>query len=330
MNGGDGYAGLLFYGNDGGSVREQAASVIHSALGADTNPFRLTRLTREEHGRLREEAASMALGGGRKVVHVREAADGLAGMVEKLSLASADILLVLEAGDLPARSKLRLMAERRSDWGAVSCAGASAGQVTAEIAAVLAKSRLSATRDALVFLSQELAGDSITRRSELEKLALYNAGAAMVDLKTAQLCCSLSADTSIGAAATAALAGKVDLCDALLNDLGQESTTGAGLLAVLGMQVQRMLKVRLLIDSGMTPDDACRELLPPLYPRQAAGLLRDIRGWRATALEGVSRAIRDADRACKRAASPDFTIASRLLMLIASRQSSRSGVAGQD
>ena len=317
------YAGLLIYGNDSGSVQDQAASAIRSALGSGTDPFRLTRLTREQHGRLREEAASMALGGGRKVVHVREAADSLTGVLEKLSPAPSDILLVLEAGDLAARSKLRVMAERRPDWGAVSCAGASGGEITAEIVAFLAASDVSATRDAVVFLSQELAGDTVTRRSELEKLVLYNAGNAMIDLGTAQLCCSLSTEASIGAAAAAALAGKVDLCDALLGDLGQASTTGAGLLAVLAMQVHRMLKMRLLIDSGMTPENACRELLPPLYPRQAASLLRDVRGWRAPALEAVSRAIRDADRACKRAASPDFIIACRLLMAVANWQSSR-------
>ena len=317
------FAGLLLYGEDWGLVRERASLAVRAVLGTERDPFRLTILAKEEHGRLRDEAGSLALGGGRRVVHVQEAGDALTPSLERLNSLPADALIVLEAGELTPRSKLRAYAERQQNWGAIPCYMDAAGKVSSEIQAVLSQADLSATPDALAFLSEELAGESTTRRSELEKLVLFAAGGQMVDLDTARACCSRSMDASLASAVSAALSGRPALCDALLEELGREGATGAGLLAVLSNQIQRLLKVRLLMEEGRTLETACRALLPPVYPRQMPSFMQDAERWRPAALEALGRAVRDADIACKRAASPDFVIAGRLLTTIAARSPRR-------
>ena len=315
------FAGLLIYGEDWGAVRSRSLAAVRAVVGSDASPFQRTVLTREEHSRLRDEASSLALGGGRRVIHVQDGTDALAPVLEKLTVRADDILIVVEAGELQARSKLRAFAERQQSWAAIACFVGNTAQVGAEVRAVLAEAGLTPTADALAFLVQELSGESVTRRSELEKLSLFAAGAGTVEVDTARLCCSQSIETSLGAAVTAAIAGRATDCDALIAELAREGATGAGLLAVLSGSVQRLLKVRLLIDSGQTAEEACRSLSPPLYPRQAASFMQDVQQWRANVLESLSDAIRQADIACKRAGSPDFTIASRLLAAVASRRS---------
>jgi DNA polymerase-3 subunit delta len=316
-------AGVLIYGEDWGLVRDRARSAVRGVLGGEASPFRSTTLTREEHSRLRDEAGGLALGGGRRVIQVQDAGDGLVATLEKLHVRPEDTLLVLEAGELTPRSKLRAYAEKHASWGAIACYMSNAGRVSSEIQASLAEAGLGASADALAFLSQELAGESITRRAELEKLAMFAAGGGTVDLAMAQLCCSSSLETSLGSAVSAALSGRSATCDALLGELEREGATGAGLLAVLSGQVQRLLKVRLLIDAGKTPEEACRSLAPPLYPRQAAAFMQDVERWRPASLEALGRAIREADIACKRAASPDFAIAAHLLAAAANRRTAR-------
>ena len=316
------FAGLLVYGEDWGAVRSRASAAVRAVIGEDTSPFRQSVLTREEHGRLRDEATSLTLGGGRRVVRVQDATDALVPTLEKLALRPEDVLIVIEAGELQARSKLRAFAERQSTWAAIACYLGNSVQIAAEVRAVLAEANLTPTSDALAFLAHELTGESVTRRSELEKLALFAAGEGTVDIDTARQCCSQSIETSLGAAVAAAMSGRADMCDALITELAREGATGAGILAVLSGVVQRYLKVRLLIDSGQSAEDACRSLFPPLYPRQAAAFIQDVQHWRVTALETLGEAIRQADIACKRAASPDLTIASRLLAAIAARRPS--------
>ena len=317
------FVGLLVYGEDWTLVRDRARIAVRAALGQAPNPFQLTVLSREEHARLKTEAESLALGGGRRVVHVQDGADSLASTLEKLRLRADDALLVVEAGDLPPRSKLRGLAEKHSDWGAVACFSSNPAGVAAEITAACSQAGLALTPDALAYLCGELTGPAGTRRSELAKLVVYAAGERLVDLETAQSCCVVSQDATLGAVAAAALSGNVARCDALLSGLQQEGASGPGLLAVLSNQVQRLLKVRLSVESGVSPEEACRSLQPPVYPRQMAAMTQDVSRWRSTSLEAVGTAIRDADTACKRAASPDFDIAARLLLTIATRQPSR-------
>ncbi len=65
-------------------MQRSALAAIQAVLGTEADPFRLTSLTREEHGRLRAEAGSMALGGGRRVIHVQDGGDALVATLEKL------------------------------------------------------------------------------------------------------------------------------------------------------------------------------------------------------------------------------------------------------
>ena len=68
------FTGILFYGDDFGRMRDGVRTATRSVIGEVSDPFRFSALTREEHGRLREEVGSRALGGGRRVVRVQDAA----------------------------------------------------------------------------------------------------------------------------------------------------------------------------------------------------------------------------------------------------------------
>lgn len=317
------YVGLLIYGQEWGLVRERARLAINAVLGEARDPFRFAALAREDHAKLPAEAESLALGGGRRVVHVFDAADSLASVLASLHVRAEDVLLVVEAGELTPRSKLRSFAERDPAWASVACYPADAGSIPGEIAATLKQAGLTATPDALAYLAEELSGESVIRRAELEKLALYAVDRGVVDLDTARLCCSTSLETSLSAAVSEAMTGRPPRCDALLAELASEGATGAGLLAVMSLQVHRLLKIRLLMDGGQSATEACRSVSPPVYPRQLPGVIEELRYWSVTRLEALGRAIREADQACKRAGSPDFAIAARLLMVIAMRSSPR-------
>ena len=129
---------------------------------------------------------------------------------------------------------------------------------------------------------------------------------------------------TLGAAVSAALTGRADVADDLLEGLARDGASGPGVLAVLGQHIQRLLKVRLSMDSGQTADEACRGLQPPIFPRQLPGFMQEVGRWTTPRLEALGRAVREADIACKRAASPDFAIAGRLLSVVASRGSPKT------
>ena len=107
---------VLVYGPDAGLVAERAKALAAGAAGDLDDPFRLIQLGAEQlagdPARLADEAAALSFSGGRRVVWVRGAGDGLAGACKDfVAERPGEALVVLEAGDLPARSALRKLFE---------------------------------------------------------------------------------------------------------------------------------------------------------------------------------------------------------------------------
>ena len=104
---------VLLYGPDAGLVRERADALARtglprSAATRSASPSLAARTLAADPARLADEAAQISLMGGRRVVRVREAGDALATLFARLlAEAPGDALVVVEAGDLPARSALR-------------------------------------------------------------------------------------------------------------------------------------------------------------------------------------------------------------------------------
>ena len=305
-------SGILLYGPDSGLIRRRAQQATRSVLGQDEHPFRFALLPREEHSRLREELASLPLGGGRRVVRVQNATDALVAVIEATSAEVADLLVVLEASSLAPRSKLRIMAERRLGWAAVPCFPEPTA-ITSEITQALDRSGLRITADAAAFLAAELEGDFAQRQSELEKLSLFAADLGVVDLNQATESCLGKTGASLAIAVNAALIGDAAVTDCMLADLEQEEASGVGLLAILAVDLHRLLRVKTLVERGMSVQEACQGFFPPIYPRQVANIAVAVRRWTLSNLVWLGYAVRTADVACKRAGARDFAIAARLL-----------------
>ena len=308
--------GILLYGSDIGLIRNRSRQATQSVLGQDEHAFRLSVLPREEHGRLREELASLPLGGGRRVIQVQNATDALVTVLEAANAQVDDLLVILEATSLTPRSKLRAMTERGTRWASVPCFPEPA-TIVGEITNTLTQSGLRVTRDAVALLATELDGDFAQRQSEVEKLSVYATSFGIVDLNHAIESCIGKTGASLSIAVNAALAGDSALTSRALTDLEQDGASGVGLLTVLSTELQRLLRARARVEQGSTIHEACQGLFPPIYPSQAASFGKTVERWALPNLLWLGGAIRSADVACKRTGARDFTIAARLLTMAA-------------
>src|SRR5207244_10734701 len=117
---------VLLSGPDAGLARERADTVARAICPDLRDPFRVADLTAgvlaSDPARLADEAAQIGLLGGRRVVRVREAGDGLAPLFARfLADTVADALVIAEAGDLPARSALRRAFDDAPRAAAIGC-----------------------------------------------------------------------------------------------------------------------------------------------------------------------------------------------------------------
>src|SRR4051812_40546176 len=97
---------VLLHGNDPGLIRERAGMLVRTVTEGD--PMRLVEVPREasrDAALLAAEAASLPLTGGRPLVRVREAGDGFTAAAKAALTGPGPGLVVLEAPEMPARSK---------------------------------------------------------------------------------------------------------------------------------------------------------------------------------------------------------------------------------
>jgi DNA polymerase-3 subunit delta len=182
------YRIYLIYGPDRGLVSERAG-MIAGKTGIDQNdPFSVTKLDvgdlQKEPGRLVDEAQSIGLFGGEKLIWVRGAANEkyLVDAVAFLSGASLDAAsIIVEAGDLKKGSALRKTVEAARTAMAIPCYADDGRALNALIDNELSAEGLGITPAARQALVALIGGDRIASRNEIRKLALYCRGMETVD-----------------------------------------------------------------------------------------------------------------------------------------------------
>ena len=117
---------VLIYGPDAGLVRERMNALTRAVAGSTDDPFRVSEFQsdalKDDPARLRDEAASMALTGGRRVVRIRDAAETQGAVFsEWLENPVGDALVIVTAGDLSPRSKVRTAFEESEEAAAIPC-----------------------------------------------------------------------------------------------------------------------------------------------------------------------------------------------------------------
>jgi DNA polymerase-3 subunit delta len=144
-------------------------------LGAD--------VLRKDPARLGDEAGAISMFGGRRVVRVCDATDGLADLFEGyVSDPIGDAFLVIEAGELNKTSSLRKLFESAKAAAAIECYDDRPEDAARLIRETLTGAGWEAEADALAYLADALSADRRLLRSEMDKLMAY-LGPAQKDSK---------------------------------------------------------------------------------------------------------------------------------------------------
>jgi DNA polymerase-3 subunit delta len=311
---------VLLYGEDAGMIRDRAASLVRTVAGSLDDPFRVVELARDEIARLPEEAASLPLTGGRRVVRVREATDTAAAHIRTILKSNAPGLVILEGAGLATRSRLRTDLEAAPDGVAIGCYPEEGHALEATIRDTLKQAGVTIEPDALSWLSGQLGADRAATRAELEKLALYAGAGGRVDLDAAMACIGDLSGLSLDDALFAATIGDVATTDRALELAMAEGAAPVQVLRAGIMHLQRLQRARLTMDeTGLSAADATRAQRPPLFYRRVAAFNRALGLWSCAAVAAAISGLVEAERGCKRTGWPDQTLCRNAILVVARR-----------
>jgi len=295
----------LIFGPDHGMVRERADTLAAAIVPDKTDPFRIAELTgpalADDPPRLADEAASIPMTGGRKLVRVKDAGDNCARACELLSgSATGDSFIILEAGELPTRSSLRKLFEEGETFAALPCYAEDEGNIAQLLRRELAAKGFSIDPDALESLSENLVGDRMLARQELAKLALYMGAEKHIRAADVAASSGDSSSLSLDAPVMAAASGDIAELDRALGRLFGEGTQGVAILRVAQTHFRRLALTRARMDNGEDVARAMKALQPPVFFKQEAPFRMQAMRWTTAAIQQAMDGLVQTEVQCKR------------------------------
>jgi DNA polymerase III subunit delta len=318
---------ILFFGPDSGLVSERARSLSLYLLGAGHDPLQLVRLDGDTLGadpmRLVDEANTIGLFGGQRVIWISPTSKNLASAVEPLlATPPLDSRVIIEGGDLSKTNPLRVSIERAKTALAIPCYGDDGRSLGDMIDTMVREAKLELPREARTLLVESLGSDRMISRQEVEKLILHAWGTSRIAENDIALLIGDSATREISTLVDAAFAGKLAAIDAALQRLFAENTDPAQILGGLLRHALTLIPVRMRIDQGEVTREAARNLRGMPFPRLVAAE-QALNQWQVTQLLEVVRLTSDATGQTRREAALAQAICSRATWMVA-RMAGRS------
>ena len=319
---------VLIHGADQGLVRERSDLLLSGAVDDVSDPFCVCELSGDDVSRdpakLMEEACSLSLTGGRRAVRVRGAADSLGDTIGKLlKLPTGDTLILVEAGELAARSQLRAVTESATDTAAIACYRDEGRALGAIIADELRKNGITADGNAAQLLASCLGGDRLQTRSEIAKLALYVGPGGHATVKDVEDAVADSSFLSLDRIAHAVSSGNLDDLDrSLERALANRETADV----ILGAVRRHMTQLELFLglkERGVAESQALKSAR--VFHFRAEGALKAAgRRWNSRLVRRSLDYLTNAEIQCRTTGMPAATICRRTLFDISRTAAGRN------
>jgi len=317
-------AAALIFGPDRGLVRERMAAIARAVVDDPADPFRVVEIAatalKADPARLYDEACALSFGGGRRLLIVRDAADGVAQVfTDFLGRAPQNGAFVLvEGGDMSKKSSLRAAFEASGRAASVACYADDERSLRAFIAALLREHTLSAGAEALDLLCERLGQDRDQTRGEIAKLAIYKGGTGEVSADDVLASVGDGGAASLDAVALAAGDGDYVELERSLSRALLDGESPIGVLRAALRHIERLHLARAHMAAGVNATDVMARLRPPVFFRNVDRFRRQLTAWDSDRLAAAMHQLIEAETACKSTSSPDEALAHRALARVAS------------
>jgi DNA polymerase-3 subunit delta len=315
---------ILVYGPDTGAVAERARRIARATVDALDDPFRVAHLSpaacADDLARLPDEMAALSLGGGMRLVWIKGAGENVVASLNALIelWPDAPSRLIIEAGDLDKRSKLRALFEGSdARLAAIACYTEEGAQRKTTIQRLLADAHIAVDRNVLERLDARLPPDRAALTQEIEKIALFALDDGKLTLDELDCLLPDSGDSALDDLVMAVASGQAADTARFLDRLLAEALAPVALFRALQRHFLRLQLARAHLDAGLSPREAVAKLSPRVFWKHEASFAAQVQRWPAAKLEALLTRLFDAEASVKQTGAPDEAICRQLVLQIA-------------
>lgn len=314
------YRVILVYGPDSGAVSERARAVARALVDDPADPFQLVRMEGDDLAsdpeRLADEAFTVPLFGGKRVLWVRLGSKNLAPALEPLlKSAEPEAKIVIDAGDLAPKHAIRAMVEASKHAMALACYLDEARDVSALVTDTFREAGVSAPRDVITLVASLLGSDRLQTRQELQKLVTFAGQGGTLTIEDVE---TLMADASALAydnLIDAVFTGQAAQADHALARMLAEGNDAGVMLGFALRHAISLQKSRIALDGGTSMDSVMKSAR--IFFKRQAAFQKQMRIWTLDALDSAIAQLSDAVVTTRKQNAMADSAASRAMLRIA-------------
>ncbi len=264
---------VLLYGPDKGLVSERARRYAEATKLPLDDPFAVIRMDADEidadPARLADEARTISMFGGERLIWIKNAA-GQKKLADAIKLLAAEppheTYILVEAGDLKKGAGLRSAVENGAAGMALPCYSDDSRGVDGVIDDVLTEWKMQIALDARQLLRQNLGGDRLATRGELEKLCLYARGKERIDIDDVREAVGDAAGLSTDEVIDAVLVGDLSRFETTFDRVVKSGAAPFLILNTAMRQFRDVQALRYVMDTERKPAAmAVANARPPVF-----------------------------------------------------------------
>ena len=276
---------FLVYGSDSGAITERARRLEQLALQRGRGDAVLRIGSDElsgEPGRVADEANSASLFGGEQVISLRvlDGRHNVVGALQPLFERPPEAAwVIVEAGELTPSNALRKAFEASKRTAALPTFQAEGKDLDVLIRTAAEENGMTIEPAGLELLAENLGGDRLAIRGELEKLFLYAQDQRVVTLADVAAVVGDTTESHTDRTIDAALLGDSEAVETELGRMRAEASSFASLGAAALRHLLSLQTLRAAIDDGQGPSEVINYARPPIFSRRRSTIEAELSRW---------------------------------------------------
>tara|TARA_B100000029_G_scaffold181709_1_gene179356 strand:+ start:2297 stop:3328 length:1032 start_codon:yes stop_codon:yes gene_type:complete len=311
---------FLLYGPDHGLVRERAKKIICNLVNDPKDPFRVIPFSADylskNPSHLGDALRSESLLGGLKVIWIKEGNDKILDAVNYILNERFENIVVIEAGDLGPKSKLRKECDTANIAATLGCYLDDTTKLSYLAKQQLNEYGITISPNALSYFVNFLGSDRGRSRSEIEKLALYKQ-TGEITTHDIEAIIDDSSTISIDQSVFAIFSGDIETGLKITEQIYSDPGALINIIRNAQKHARRLFFIQSRLAKGENIKQTINSLKPPVFFKFRERLIDQAQTWPNTKIYYLIEKLIEAEIAMKSTGYPSKAICERILLKIA-------------
>ena len=309
---------VLLHGSDAGlrSSRSQQLAALYSDDLDDV--FSVTRISGgnlgSEPGKIADAAAEIPMVGTRLVLVKASGTELLDACKLLLANPINDSMVIIDASDTTTKHAVVKLFESSDTAAAIGCYPDTNKDIRQLAQAIFCQDNVSVDRDGLELISSRLGSDHAATRAELEKLALLAGPGGILTLETISEALGDSAILAVDDVADAVATGHVPALSKALRKAWRDEANCVTIIRGCQTYFSQLGNLGYAVQAGQSPQNAIRELRPPIHFKLRDVLIRHLKNWQPQRCMDMVNRLQDIEISIKSKTIDDRTLTSQSLL----------------